>query len=289
MALQENRNKSTIIDFKPVYSDDTSRWIAEDFPHLRNKKVTYLDNAAAALYSKTQMDRVHEDLLNNVYCNPHTSGNFGNVRDVNETIREMRHRILRHFNTNDQKYSVIFTSGATAACKLLAECFPWPSDESTYMYLDECHTSVVGIRELASICKVVKEKDVNQELFSDTKTTLNLFAFPAMSNFCGKKYPCRKWIDMANKGYPTKNKWYVLLDAASYVSTNQLDLQSVQPDFVSVSFYKIFGYPTGIGALLVKRSALNVLTKKYFGGGTVDMNLVNKKIHAPKASSFEGT
>ena len=94
---------------------------------------------------------------------------------------------------------------------------------------------------------------------------------------------------MANKDYSTKNKWYVLLDAASYVSTNQLDLQSVQPDFVSVSFYKIFGYPTGIGALLVKRSALNVLTKKYFGGGTVDMNLVNQKIHAPKASSFEGT
>ena len=41
--------------------------------------------------------------------------------------------------------------------------------------------------------------------------------------------------------------WFVFLDAAAFVSTSPLDLSLHQPDFVAVSFYKIFGYPTGLG------------------------------------------
>ena len=36
-----------------------------------------------------------------------------------------------------------------------------------------------------------------------------------------------------------------------------------------LSYYKIFGYPTGLGALLVRREAKAALDKAYFGGGTV--------------------
>ena len=289
--MSHQGNKCTLISssFTPIYSEETSKKISEDFPHLKEKNITYIDNAAAGLYSKSQMDQVHQDLLSNVYCNPHTSGNFGNIRDVKENVREMRHRILSHFNTTDQNYKVIFTSGATASCKLLAECFPLSTNDSTFMYLDECHTSVVGMRELSNSFKVVNEKDVNSKLFCDTKTNSNLFVFPAMSNFCGKKFPSKKWIDMSKDvSHKNHKQWHILLDAASYVSTNQLDLEDTQPDFVCISFYKIFGYPTGIGALLVKCSALNTLKKKYFGGGTVDMNLVKQKIHVPKSSSVEG-
>jgi selenocysteine lyase/cysteine desulfurase len=52
-----------------------------------------------------------------------------------------------------------------------------------------------------------------------------------------------EWIEQAhNQG------WDVLLDAAAYVPTSQLDLIKVKPDFVPISFYKMFGYPTGLGA-----------------------------------------
>lgn len=44
----------------------------------------------------------------------------------------------------------------------------------------------------------------------------------------------------------------------------------VQPDFVPLSFYKLFGYPTGLGALLVRKEAARQLNKVYFGGGSVD-------------------
>ena len=41
------------------------------------------------------------------------------------------------------------------------------------------------------------------------------------------------------------------------------------PDYVSLSFYKIFGYPTGIGALLVRRPALAKLRRPWYAGGTI--------------------
>ncbi len=35
-----------------------------------------------------------------------------------------------------------------------------------------------------------------------------------------------------------------------------------------LSFYKIFGYPTGLGALVARKDALALLRPRYFGGGT---------------------
>ena len=85
-----------------------------------------------------------------------------------------------------------------------------------------------------------------------------------------------------------------ILDAASFVSTNILDLKHIQADFVCISFYKIFGYPTGLGALIIRNSALKFLKKSYFGGGTVEMHLVNKsgnifKTGYPEEAFEDGT
>jgi Aminotransferase class-V len=60
-----------------------------------------------------------------------------------------------------------------------------------------------------------------------------------------------------------------VLDAAAYVPTNRLDLSIWHPDFVAISFYKMFGYPTGVGALLARRSSLERLRRPWFSGGTV--------------------
>ena len=197
--MSEREKESKLDDFPPFLK--SLKWISDEFPQVYDNKITYLDNAATALYSKTQIDIVHQDLSSNLYCNPHTTGNFGKARDVNECVREMRHRILRFFNTNDENYKVIFTSGATGACKLVADSFPWRDKEndSTFIYLDECHTSVVGMRELSDSSKVVNEKEVCQEMFDSINTSTNLLAYPAMSNFCGKKYPYQNWLELSKK------------------------------------------------------------------------------------------
>ncbi|WP_066944352.1 aminotransferase class V-fold PLP-dependent enzyme [Streptomyces lushanensis] len=73
-----------------------------------------------------------------------------------------------------------------------------------------------------------------------------------------------EWVEQARqRGYGT------LLDAAAFVPANRPDLSRVRPDFVAVSWYKVFGYPTGIGCLLARRAALARLRRPWFAGGTI--------------------
>ena len=83
--------------------------------------------------------------------------------------------------------------------------------------------------------------------------------------------------------------WDVLLDAAAFVATNRLDLSQVKPDFVSVSFYKMFGYPTGVGCLLVRTRLLSMLRRPWFAGGTVNFATVQARAHilSPREAGFE--
>jgi len=87
----------------------------------------------------------------------------------------------------------------------------------------------------------------------------------------------------------SRAKIFTLFDAAALASTAPLDLSdaSKAPDFISLSYYKIFGFPD-IGALLVRKESANMLTsRKYFGGGTVEMvTMLDDHWHAKKESSI---
>lgn len=43
----------------------------------------------------------------------------------------------------------------------------------------------------------------------------------------------------------------------------------------AISFYKIFGYPTGLGALIARKESLKLFRKRYFGGGTVTVSVAD--------------
>jgi selenocysteine lyase/cysteine desulfurase len=111
----------------------------------------------------------------------------------------------------------------------------------------------------------------------------HLFAYPAQSNYSGVRHPLG-WVDQAHE-----RGWDVLLDAAAYIPTNTLDLSRVHPDFVAVSWYKVFGYPTGIGSLIVRREALARLKRPWFAGGTIGVASVVVPRHTlgPDEIGFE--
>ena len=111
----------------------------------------------------------------------------------------------------------------------------------------------------------------------------NLFAYPAQSNFTGVQHPL-DWIALAQaKG------WDVLLDAASFVPSNRLDLSRWHPDFVTISFYKIFGYPTGTGCLILRKSVLRKLRRPWYSGGKITFSSVLAFDHylTPGPAGFE--
>lgn len=101
-----------------------------------------------------------------------------------------------------------------------------------------------------------------------------LFAYPAQSNFSGVQHPL-DWVELAHRqGYD------VLLDAAAYLPTNALDLSVVTPEFVTVNWYKLFGYPTGVGCLIARREALARLRRPWFSGGTIQTASVQGDWHS---------
>ena len=81
----------------------------------------------------------------------------------------------------------------------------------------------------------------------------------------------------------------MLLDASAFAPTNRLDLRCWRPDFVTLSFYKIFGYPTGVGCLIARRAALAGLRRPWFAGGTITIASVQGDGHhlAEGAAGFE--
>ncbi|XP_066208847.1 molybdenum cofactor sulfurase [Saccopteryx leptura] len=269
---------------------------AREFGRLAG--TVYLDHAGATLFPQSQLTSFTRDLMENVYGNPHSQNISSKL--THDTVEQVRYRILAHFHTSPEDYTVVFTAGSTAALKLVAEAFPWVPRESLLCYLTDSHTSVVGMRTVAAAMDVtfipVRPEDVRLAekrgaAASNPDCHLpHLFCYPAQSNFSGARYPL-SWIGEVQSGErcpaSTPGKWFVLLDAASYVSTSPLDLSVHQADFIPLSFYKIFGFPTGLGALLVRNRLAPLLRKTYFGGGTAAAYLAGEDFYIPRQSVAE--
>ncbi|HXF84766.1 MAG TPA: aminotransferase class V-fold PLP-dependent enzyme [Anaerolineales bacterium] len=252
----------------------------------------YLDYTGGGLYAESQVRRHAKLLAEHVFGNPH-SGN-PTSQAATQLVEHTREYILKFFNADPDEYLAIFTPNASGALKLVGESYPFSNGR--YLLTFDNHNSVNGIREFAHARGAevtyipvvlpdmrVDASQLDQELARPSKSGHNLFAYPAQSNFSSVQHPL-EWIEKAHQ-----YGWDVLLDAAAFVPTNILDLRKYKPDFVPISFYKIFGYPTGIGALIARKQALAKLHRPWFAGGTISVASVlgNKYYLEEGASAFE--
>lgn len=264
-----------------------------DFSRLDRMGHIYLDYTGGGLYGESQIDRHTRLLRETVFGNPHSTNptSLGTTQLVERT----RQHILDFFQASPEEYGVIFTANASHALKLVGESYPFEPGDQFLLTFDN-HNSVNGIREFdrAHGAETTYVPVIPPELRGDEATLLreldrvrpgknHLFAYPAQSNFSGVRHPL-EWIDRAHE-----RGWEVLLDAAAYVPTRRLDLGRHKPDFVALSFYKMFGYPTGLGALIARRAALARLHRPWFAGGTIEVASVQADRHAlaEGAAAFE--
>jgi molybdenum cofactor sulfurtransferase len=264
-----------------------------DYARLDTQGHIYLDYTGAGLYGESQIIKHMHLLTSGVYGNPHSTNptSFAST----ELVENTRKAILRFFNASEKDYVVIFTSNASGALKLVGESYPFAKD-GHYLLTFDNHNSVNGIREYAIargsdvtyIPMVLPQMTIDEEKLKSSLDLAkpgqaNLFAYPAQSNFSGRQHSL-EWIRMAHdKG------WDVLLDVAAFAPTNTLDLSLFPADFVPISFYKMFGYPTGIGALIARRQALTKLQRPWFAGGTITVASVQGEKHymADAPNAFE--
>ena len=276
---------------RPSVSLDEVRGV--EFARLDAGGHVYLDYTGGGLFGVSQL-REHVRLLERTV--------FGNPHSINPTsaastalVERARAYVLEFFNASPEEYVAIFTPNATGALRLVGEAYPFRAGDRFLLTFDN-HNSVNGVREFAHargaqttyVPSVAPDLRVDSSVLARylSETTgdhHNLFAYPAQSNFSGVQHPL-EWIEHAHA-----HGWDVLLDAAAYVATNRLDLARWQPDYVALSFYKMFGWPTGVGCLLARRQALAKLQRPWFSGGTIVAAFVQRAYYdfAPGAAHFE--
>jgi selenocysteine lyase/cysteine desulfurase len=292
----EPRQRAAFLDLYPGYRAtgflDALR--AAEYPYLDGNGQVYLDYTGAGLPALSQLDAHANRLRGGCFGNPHSENPASAASTA--LIERTRTAVLEHLGASPDEYAVIFTHNASSACRLVGEAYAFGTG-SRFVLTSDNHNSVNGIREFArtrGACTEyislqsdlrVDDDAVREALrpIGGERRPAGLFAFPAQSNFSGVQHPLN-WIDLAHeRGYD------VLLDAAAFLPANGLDLSRVKPDFVPVSWYKVFGYPTGVGCLVARREALARLQRPWFAGGTIAVASVLGDWHAlaDNESGFE--
>jgi selenocysteine lyase/cysteine desulfurase len=254
---------------RPMLTDDTTYFAnlrGREFSRLDAAGCAYIDYTGSGLYAESLIRADTHRLLHSVAGNPHSDACMA------ECIERTRADVLAWLDADPRDYTVIFTANATAALRLVGESYPFTS----LTLSADNHNSVNGLRRFARRrgASVHYLPLTDQLRLDDAPTGHGLFAYPAQSNFSGVQHPLT---------WPRDGD--VLLDAAAFVSTNALSLRSCMATFVVVSFYKVFGYPTGVGALIVRHDALKRLKRPWFSGGTVERVWVSQRRHKLKAGA----
>lgn len=258
-----------------VDPDRFARLRAEEYAYLDERGQVYLDYTGAGLPARSQLAAHHARIARACFGNPHSDNPTSSAATT--LVERTRERILEHFGADPAEYAAVFTPNTTGACRLVGEAFPFRRGSRFVLTLDN-HNSVNGIREFARARRArvvyvhfdttdlrVSDSTLDAALDGKSSARPGLLAYPAQSNFTGVRHPL-EWTEHAHeRGYA------VLLDAAAYLPTRRLDLATVKPDFVTVSWYKVFGYPTGVGCLIARRDALATLRRPWFSGGTIQV------------------
>jgi selenocysteine lyase/cysteine desulfurase len=261
----------------------------EEFPALDRQPLVYLDYTGAALPSQSQLDAHQALVAGATLGNPHAD--HAPSRASTALVEAARHATLKFLDADPTEYGVCFTANASAAAKLVGESFRFGPKGVLALTADN-HNSINGLREYAVRAGArLQTLPLDGELrLADAESGLSprgrgprLLAIPAQSNFSGVRHPLSLVSVAQRLGYT------VLLDAAAYVPTSVLSLRRVKPEFVVLSFYKIFGFPTGVGALVARRDALRRLERPWFAGGTVDWVSIRHRRHRlrPTLEAFE--
>ncbi|KAK3300975.1 pyridoxal phosphate-dependent transferase [Chaetomium fimeti] len=272
----------------------------EEYPHMNQG--TYLDHSGATIPALSTLHRTTSLLATNLYGNPH-SANTPAARS-GAAVDAVRAAALAFLGADPRYFDLVFVANATAGIKLVGDAFRdlgglgaaaakgggWGGG-FWYGYHAEAHTSLVGVRELTGggghYCFGGGDAEVERWLDAESgsgagaemgrASSLGLVAWPGQSNLTGRRLPAapgwaRRVRGLARRG---RGDTYSLLDAAALAMTSGLGEvfadPEAAPDFVCVSFYKIFGFPD-LGGLVVRKESGHILAlRKYFGGGTVSI------------------
>ncbi|XP_051115531.1 uncharacterized protein LOC127240741 [Andrographis paniculata] len=211
-----------------------------------------------------------------------------------EFQRLVRKRIMRYMNVFEEDYWLVFTANQSTAFKLLADAYPFHSNQellTMYDYENEAVQAMIesskkrGARAQSAVFSWpnlrVNSGKLRKVIVKKSKPkNRGLFVFPLQSRMSGSRYSYQ-WMNLARE-----NGWHVLLDACALGAKDMetLGLSLFQPDFLICSFFKIFGQnPSGFCSLFIKKSTVPLLNPSSTTMGIVSITPALTTNNDPKS------
>ena len=281
----------------------SEKLVGEEFSSSSSMRMIYCDyNGCPPVSSRLIQNCTRQQIESLVLGNPHSKNASASIAE--KAIRESRSLVLKHFNAPEfgEYHCVFVNGGATNAVQLVGDVFFSVGKKDALSYAMDNHTSVVGLRNLVwsrggDVFVLVENEEeewtsvkvndcgakikTKKKWFkgkSNPRGRKHLLAYADESNFHGQgvREACvkRKMEEICREG----SECFTLLDASKSAAMRPVMLKDMEkelrPDFIVASAYKMFGYPTGVGFLLVSNRAMELIernenmNRKYFGGGT---------------------
>ena len=268
---------------------DISR-IKKEFPIFdHHPDLVYLDNASTTHKPRSVIE-AERFFYENQNANVHR-GIYGLAVEATQAYENAREKVRSFINARTAK-EIIFTSGTTAAVNLVAQSYALErvgAGDNIIISAMEHHSNLIPWQQVC--LKLGAELRV---IPFDTEGVLNLnylkenidkntklVAVTHISNTLGTINPIEDIIAIAHqKGVP------VFVDAAQSITTQLIDVQALDVDFIAFSGHKLFG-PTGIGVLYGKEALLNAMTPYQYGGEMIRDVTFEKTIFAGLPQKFE--
>ncbi|KAJ6933522.1 hypothetical protein NC651_008807 [Populus alba x Populus x berolinensis] len=200
-------------------------------------------------------------------ANLHSQIQYGG--QMSELEYQMQKRIMALMNLSEDDYTMVFTANQLSAFKLVADSYPFQSNQNLLTVYDYENEAVKVMTESsknkgARVMSAefswpslrLKSGKLLKKVRRKRKNKRGLFVFPLQSRVTGARYSYL-WMTMAQE-----NGWHVLLDACGLGPKDMetLGLSLFKPDFLVCSFFKVFGEnPSGFCCLFVKKSSSSIL------------------------------
>ena len=268
---------------------DISR-IKKEFPIFdHHPNLVYLDNASTTQKPRSVIE-AERFFYENQNANVHR-GIYGLAAEATQAYEKTREKVRSFIHARTAK-EIIFTSGTTEAVNLLAQSYALErvgAGDNIIISAMEHHSNLIPWQQ---VC--LKRGAALRVIPFDTEGVLDmrflkenmdkntrLVAVTHISNTLGTINPIEDIIALAHqKGVP------VFIDAAQSITTQLVDVQALDADFIAFSGHKLFG-PTGVGVLYGKEELLNAMTPYQYGGEMIHDVTFDKTTFAGLPQKFE--
>jgi cysteine desulfurase/selenocysteine lyase len=254
--------------------------LRRDFPPLRDGRLVYFDNACMALRPQAVIDAVTSYYAEYPACGDRSLHRLG--RRVDSEVALAREAVRRFLNARRVE-EIVFTQNTTHAINIVAHSFPFVAGDVVVTSDQEHNSNLLPWQQLSRAgverrAAAFGDIDALRAALSDR---VKLVSMVLTSNLDGASIDAKRVVEVVHQaGIP------ILLDAAQAAPHQELDVRSLDVDFLACSGHKMLG-PSGTGILYGKRQWLERLRPTWVGGGTVSDSTAEGASYVEGPERFE--